>query len=482
MSKNKSVKKNYIYNLIYQIMVMIIPIITTPYLSRVLGAEGIGIYSYTVSIVTYFILFGTFGISTYAQREIAYIQDEKEKRSKIFFEIFFIRVITLSISMFIFYFIFASNGVYATYYKILLLEIIANMFDITWFFQGIEEFKKIVFRNVLIKIVFTILIFLLVKTKNDITIYILLYVFSNLIGNISLWINIKKYIYFNKSIKLEFKRHIKPTLLLFIPQIAIQIYTVLDKTMIGILCNDISEVGYYEQANKIVKISLTIITSLGTVMIPRIANMYANGTEEQIKEKLYKSFEFVFVLGMPIMFGLVAISDNFVPWFLGEEFEKASLIIKIFCPIIIFVGCANVIGTQYLIPTSQQNKYSITVVSSAIVNVIGNILLIPRLLSIGATISSVLAELVGIVIQFIFVRKFFNIVKIIRNGSKYLLSASIMGAIVYYISLYMKPKITSTILLVVIGILIYGFELLILNYKKISILIEKHKGRNGKYE
>ena len=138
----KSVIKNYIYNLTYQILLLILPVITTPYLSRVLGAEGIGIYSYTVSIVTYFILFGSLGIAMYAQREIAYVQNDKEKRSKIFWEVFILRAITLTISLVIFYFTFAMKGKYSIYYRILILEIVANMLDISAFFQGMEEFKK----------------------------------------------------------------------------------------------------------------------------------------------------------------------------------------------------------------------------------------------------------------------------------------------------------------------------------------------------
>ena len=140
----KSVEKNYIYNLIYQMLVLILPLVTTPYLSKVLGAESIGIYSYTISIVTYFVLFGSLGMAMYAQREIAYVQDDKEKRSKVFWETFLVRLISLSISMVIFYFVFAHNGEYSAYYKILLLHIVANIFDISAFFQGMEEFKKTV--------------------------------------------------------------------------------------------------------------------------------------------------------------------------------------------------------------------------------------------------------------------------------------------------------------------------------------------------
>lgn len=275
--KKKSITRNYIYNVLYQVLIIIVPLITTPYLSRVLGAENIGIYSYTLSITTYFILFGSLGVAMYGQREIAYLQDKKYERSKTFFEILFMRFITLGIALVIFYFSFVTTGDYSTYYKILILEIIANALDISWFFQGLEEFKKTVLRNSLVKIVSVVFIFILVKTKNNLIEYFIIYVLSNFLGNISLWLYLPKYIEKIKFKELKVLRHIKPTIGLFIPQVAIQIYTVLDKTMIGSIIEDKSEVGFYEQAQKIVKLLLAIATSLGTVMVPRMANTFAAG-------------------------------------------------------------------------------------------------------------------------------------------------------------------------------------------------------------
>ena len=260
----KSLKKNYIYNLTYQILVMIVPLITTPYLSRVLGAESIGIYSYTLSITTYFILFGSLGVAMYGQ-------------SKVFYEILLMRFTTLGISIIIFYITFAMKGQYSVYYKILLLEIIANALDISWFFQGIEEFKKTVIRNTIVKVVSVMCIFTFVKSSNDLNKYFLIYVLSTFLGNISLWMYMPKYIERISIKELQIFRHLKPTVGLFVPQVAVQIYTVLDKTMIGAIVEDKSEVGFYEQAQKMIKLLITISTSLGTVMVPRMANTFARG-------------------------------------------------------------------------------------------------------------------------------------------------------------------------------------------------------------
>ena len=272
----KSVTKNYIYNLAYQILIIILPVITTPYISRVLGVENIGIYSYTLSISAFFILFGSLGIALYGKREIAYMQKDKKRYTIAFWEILILRVITMSISLLIFGLTFARNGEYQNYFKILILEIIANCIDISWFFQGLEEFKKTVIRNMIVKIVSVVCIFVFVKTREDLTKYFIIYVLSMLIGNGSLWLYLPRFLTKVKLNELNVKKHFKPTFSLFLPQIATEIYTILDRTMIGLIVNDKSEVGFYDQSQKIIKMLLTLITSLGTVMLPRIANNFAN--------------------------------------------------------------------------------------------------------------------------------------------------------------------------------------------------------------
>jgi len=459
----KSIVKNYIYNLTYQILVLILPLITTPYLSRVLGAEGIGIYSYTISIVTYFILFGSLGMAIYAQREIAYVQNDKEKRSKVFFETFIIRFITLMISMLVFYISFASQGEYSTYYKILILEIVANIFDISAFFQGIEEFKKTIKRNLIVKVISIISIFIFVKTADDVNKYLCIYVISTLIGNLSLWLYLPQYITKISMRSLELKKHLKPAIALFVPQIATQIYTVLDKTMIGSLIIDKAEVGYYEQSQKIVKMILTIVTSLGTVMLPRIANKFANGKIEEIKKNILTSFNFVYFLSIPMMFGLIAISKELIPWFLGNNFEKSVCILYVISPIIILIGLSNVIGTQYLLPTKRQKQYTISVIMGAITNLIFNFVFIPKLLSVGAAIGTVIAETVVTGIQFYYIRKEYNIFKVLKMSIKYFASAIIMLVLIMLVNKFILN--TSEVLLrmgldICVGMVIYCVSLI----------------------
>lgn len=462
--KKNSVAKNYIYNLAYQILVLILPLITTPYVSRVLGAEGTGIYSYTISITTYFILFGTLGISMYAQREIAYVQDNIKERSKIFWEIIIIRFITLSLSMIIFYITFASNGEYSTYYKILLLEILANCFDISPFFQGMEEFKKIIMRNLIVKIVSILSIFLFIKTANDTGIYIFIYALSTFLGNISLWFYLPKYIEKVSFKELKFIKHIKSTIILFIPQVATQIYTVLDKTMIGNIVADKKEVGYYEQAQKIIKLLLTLVTSLGTVMLPRIANKFANGKKEEIKNNIYQSLEFVYFFAIPLTMGFISIGNIFIPLFLGEGFEKSSIIACIISPIIFFIGVSNVIGMQYLLPTKKQKQFTISVVIGAVSNLILNFILIPKFLSIGAAIATVFAELFVTLAQIVMVRKQFSIKQILLKSKDYVLAGVIMlivNLLIKNIVLINLGDFMKLAILILTGIISYTVVLLL---------------------
>ncbi len=471
----KSITKNYMYNLIYQILTLALPLITTPYISRVLGAQNIGIYSYTISISTYFILFGSLGISLYGQREIAYLQEKKEAYSKIFWEVVILRFITMSIAMLIFYITFVNFGQYKMYYAILLLELVANCLDISWFFGGLEEFKKTVSRNIIVKIISIICIFTFVKSSNDLSLYFWIYVSSVLIGNISLWLYLPKYLKKVHIKELNILKHLKSTIALFIPQIAIQIYTVLDKVMIGSIIMDKSEVGYYEQSQKIVKMLLAIVTSLGTVMSPRMANTFINGDSEKMKQYMKKSFNFVFLLSFPMVFGLILVSRQFVPIFFGSGYEKVATLINVISPIIIAIGLSGVIGTQYLLPTKKQKEFTISVAIGAITNFLINLLLIGKYGGVGASVGTVIAEICVTIVQFILIRKEFAVHNIFKMSIQYFVSAVVMFGICSIIANFINNSLYCIITQVFVGILVYVSCLLILKNEFIYTILDKVK-------
>lgn len=484
----KSLTKNYIYNLIYQVLILVLPLVTTPYLSRVIGATGIGIYSYTYTIVSYFALFGTLGITMYGQREIAYAQEHKEKRSKIFWEIILFRIISTSIAIIVYYFWFVRGVEYQIYYKILILYLVGTALDISWFFQGMEEFKKTVTRSVLVRIISVTLIFILVKRPEDLTKYMLIYVLADLIGNLTLWAYLPKYLS-GKAIKnINLKRHFGPIVLLFIPQIASQIYNMLDKTMIGKLIEDKAEVGYYEQGQKVIRVLLTIVTSLGTVMVPRMANAFSTGDKEAINDYLKKSFRFVFFLAFPVMFGISAIAQEFVPIFFGKGYDNVVGLIIVISPTILLTGIGSVIGTQYLLPTKKQKEYTISIVAGLIVNFILNYILILEYGAMGASIATVISQLVVDIIQINMIKKEVEIGSIVKSSIPYFLSGLVMFVICYFTKVIIPIKdivirreliipsgVMKMIVQILVGSVIYIGILLIRKDEYLQMFINKIK-------
>lgn len=437
------------------------PLITTPYLARTLGPEGTGTYSYTISIVTYFVLFGALGLNVYGRREIAFVQDDVKKRSKIFYELCILRFVTMSVAMIAFFFTYCRDSDYGIYYKILLLEMVSNCIDISWFFQGMENFKRTALRNILVKIASVIAIFTFIKNQNDISTYLFIYTLTTLFGNVLLWIGVRKYIQKVKLKDLKILKQLRPIIALFIPQIAIQVYTVLDKTMLGSILNDMSEVGYYEQTQKIVKILLTIITSLGAVMMPRIAKCYADGDTEKIKNYMYSTFKFVFMLSFPLIFGIIAVSDEFVPIFFGQGYDKVKFLLKIMSLIILFISLSNITGSQYLLSTKRQKQFTISVVFGAIINAILNLLLIGNYKSLGAVIATIIAEFAVMIIQFFYIREDFKIMEIVKLGAKYALTSFAMFIVVLIVRALVDFNVVGMLIQISSGMICYFMILII---------------------
>lgn len=460
----KSVKKNYIFNVMYQILLLVVPFITTPYLSRVLGANGVGIYSYTNSIVAYFTLLAALGTGTYGQRAISYVQDDIEKRSRAFWETFVFRLI-MSLITLVFY------GIYILIVKenklifiILSLNIINIIFEISWFFQGMEDFKKTVLRSTLVKILNIIFIFVFVKNSDDLVLYVLGTMALTVLGSMTLWTYLPKYIIKVKDIKPF--RDFKTIFKLFIPTIAIQVYTLVDKSMIGWFSDSATffENGYYEQAEKVTKICLTLVTSLGTVMVPRIGKTFKEGNIEKVREYIYKSYRFILLLALPIWLGLIAISSIFVPVFFGPGYEKVETLLTILSFLVVAIGLSNANGYQYFVPTGKENILTITVVVGAISNFILNLILIPRYYSLGASISTIVAESLVTLTGFIYIRKekIFSLRKILKEGSKYIISGIVMFIVLLFIKQYLDVSIISLAILIITGGITYFIMILLL--------------------
>lgn len=449
------VVKNYLYNVGYQLLVLFAPLVTVPYVSRVLGAHGVGINSYTNSWVTFFLLLGQMGIALYGNREIAYNRDNKEARSKIFWEIEILQFMTIMFAYFLFiiFLFFFAHG-YREFFVIQSLLIIAGGLDVSWYFMGMEDFKKTVLRNMIIKVLSIALIFTLVKTPDDLDVYIFLLAMSQVVGNLTLWPYLRKSLQFIKLKTIRPFKHFYPSLLLFIPTITSQVYLVVNRIMLGRMADAVA-VGQFDYADKIVKIVLAVVTATGSVMLPHIANKFANGDVRGIRQSLYNSFDFVTSMAVPMMFGLAAVSNKFAPWFLGSDFASTGKIIFIETPIIVFIAWSNVSGTQYLMPVNRVKEFTASVTLGAAVNVVLNIFLIEAYGANGSALATTISEFTVAAAQIYFIRTTIRRRELFKNLWKYFLSGAIMFIVVYRFSSIMNMSIQNLILQVVIGALIY---------------------------
>lgn len=450
-------KKNFIYNVIYQVLVLILPLITVPYVSRTLGAEGIGTYSYTYSIAYYFMIIAMLGLNNYGNRTIAKVRDDKDKLSKEFFSIYGFQLIT-SIIMVICYLIYIIF--FAKQYKLIafiqIMYVLSSVFDINWFFFGIEKFKLTITRNTIIKVLSLILIFVFVKTSNDVWKYTAILAGSTLFSNIILFSFLRRYVRFTKITSKDIFRHFKPCLILFLPVIAVSIYKIMDKIMLGTISN-VTEVGYYENAEKINNVPLTIITALGTVMLPRISNLISNNQEAKVKEIIGKTMPFIMFISLPMLMGTIAISNDFTYIFLGEEFKKTGYLIEMLAITIPFLSWGNVIRTQYLIPKERDKEYIISAFIGAGINFIMNLIFIPKFQSIGACIGTIAAEFIVMFYQSWVVRKELPLKEYILNSIDFLIKAIIMFILILIIGKQIKyNSLLKIIVQVFIAIFIYG--------------------------
>lgn len=455
--------KNYLYNAGYQILLMLAPLITAPYVSRCLGAHASGINTYTNSWVTFFYLIGQMGITLYGNREVAYHRDNQLERSRIFWGIELLQAMTITIA-FVAYLltVFFFSTTFRKYYLLQSLWIIAAGVDVSWYFMGMEDFKKTVVRNTIVKLISIAAIFIFVKNPGDLWKYILLLGVAQLGGNITLWPYLKESIVWVPIREWHPFKHFYPAFLLFIPTITTQVYLVVNRLMLGRMSTQ-AALGQFDYADKIVKLVLAIVTATGTVMLPHVANKFAKGDVHGVRDSLYHSFDFVTALAMPMMFGLMAISKTFAPWFLGSEYVDTGKLMFLESPIILFIAWSNVTGTQYLMPVNRVHEYTASVTAGAISNVIFNLFFIKMLGVNGAAIATVLSEFLVTAVQVYCVRNTIRRRQLFKSVWKYLISGLLMFAVVYRVNGIMKMTIANLIVQVAIGAIIYLVGILTLH-------------------
>ncbi len=387
-----NLKQNVIYQTLYQILATALPLITSPYIARTIGSDRLGVYSYTSSVATYFMLFSMLGVNNYGARSIALVKNHRNKRSRIFCEIFGLQIIltvVFTCVYFVLIFLTEKENIYIAVIQSIL--VINCFFDINWLYFGLEEIKVTVIRNCSMKIFALISIFVFVHDANDLWKYTLIMTVSTLISELVLFINIRNYIDFVKVDFIGVIRHLKSNFILFIPIMALSIYHYMDKTMLGIL-SSYRESGYYYNVDKIINIPTGIITGLGTVMLPRFSKIVGEKDKEKFDSLFEKTIELVFCTATPIAFGIFAISDNFVPWFLGMDYMKCSILLKVLVWVVYFKAISQTIRTQYLIPCDKNREYIVAITAGAFFNFIINYILIVKIGAMGAVIGTLLSE------------------------------------------------------------------------------------------
>ena len=449
--KAQSVKKNFIFQIAYQVVILVIPLIIAPYLTRTLGDTALGVYSYTYSIAYYFVLFAMLGITRHGQRIIAARRDNKEALGKAFWSLYFVHAI-FSLVAIIAFLIFTNifGGEHKNIYYIQTIYVASALFDITWLFYGLENFKSVVIKNLIIKIAECICIFCLVKSSSDLWIYTLIMSSSLCLGQI---VMLPQAIRFVKPVKFsltDIKEHFKPLFILFIAVVAATLYTVFDKTLLGLMSTK-ENVAYYEYSNKIITIPKTLISVICTVMFPRACASIAKGDMQSAQKYLNYSLHFTCFLGLGAIFGLLGIANLFAILYYGESFAVCGDVIIALSPNIFIIELGNIIRTQYMVPNHMDKHLSICYIINAILNLVLSIVLIPVLGIYGAVIGTLAAELCGIIFQLILCRKFLSIRNVLITMIPYTIFGAIMFGLIYVIRLYFNSSWWDLIFQVAIG-------------------------------
>jgi O-antigen/teichoic acid export membrane protein len=453
--KSESIKANFIYQSGYQILTILLPMLTSPYIARVLGADGIGVYSYTYSIVSYFVIFAKLGLHNYGNRCVASIRDDQKKLNQTFSDLYSLHVIVsvLILAAYLFYVSFFVRE-YKSIFIIQGLYLIGQLLDINWFYFGIEKFKLTVTRNTAIKILTVFCVFLFVRTKNDLWKYVLILAAGSAISESLVWFFLRRFVKFVCPDVHSYKKHIKPLLILFIPSIAVSVYKVMDKVMLGSMSSTF-EVGLYENAEKIINISLGFVTALGTVMLPRMSNLVATGHVNESKQMIQKSSRFILILSYAMCFGIIGVSGIFPVVFWGNEFEGCGILLIGLAVSLPFTAIANVARTQILIPQHREKAFVVAVCIGAIVNFIINLICILQFAAFGAVIGTICAEGVACIIQLVSVQKDVSIWKYVIQSFPFLIIGILMAAVVKSIGYNMGTSVITLLVQVIVGIIFY---------------------------
>lgn len=450
----QSVKKNFLYQICYQVLTMLLPFITAPYISRILGAENVGIYSYTYTIASYFVQFAALGINNHGSRAIAQVRENQDELNKTFSDIFADHLL-VSLLTFFAYIIYVAC--FCKFPEVAIAQgmiVLGTVLDINWFFFGLEKFKLTVTRNIVVKVATVVCIFIFVNDRSDLLIYTIIMAAGTMISQSVVWLFLRKEVSFIKPDFIQMKKHFKDLFVMFVAVMAVSLYRTIDKVMLGMMA-DMTQVGCYENADKLIMYPVSIITALGTIMLPRMSNLYKNGDEKVAGETLVFSVEFAVILSLAMCFGLNSVSEDFCVMFYGPEFVLSGSILSIISVTIPFMAINNVLRTQYIIPTNQDRIYVIAVLMGAIANFVFNYTFIPMFGAYGATIGTILADLIVFLYQLFSLRKQLPIKDFLLQGVYPFISGICMCVIVKSFAFFIGGGVVAVTFQILVGVVSY---------------------------
>lgn len=476
MKRKESVMVNGIFFSAYRVLNILFPLVTSVYVARILLADGTGRVAYAQNIVTYFTLIAALGLPTYGTREIAKSLDNKTKYNTTFFELFIINAISTTACALCYYslcFIVPAFRADIKLYLVAGISILLNYINIDWLYQGREEYKYISIRGFIVKLICTLLLFVLVKNKNDYVMYAGLHCmiiggnsFANVLG-------LRKRVSFDKY-NVNLAKHFRPLLILFATNIAIELYTMLDTTMLGIMCEK-SVVGYYSYAMKTSKIIITVLSAATTVLLPRLSHLYNEGDKSKFNNLANKGILFLLLSSLPLATVLCINADYAVLFLYGNEYIPAIQTLRILSMLIIPISFSTYFGIQILCSSGLEKKMLEAVSLGAILNIILNSILIHRFQQNGAAVASLISEIAVALIDLLFASKVLKLQLDRKSIFTILLSLLVLVASIFTIRLLVHQYVLSLILSSGIGIIIYLIILYVFNVGELKVLVSKRR-------
>lgn len=421
----QSHKKNILYNAVYRCVVILTPLITSPYLSRVLGAEKLGVYAYSNSLATYFVIFSLLGVNDYGIRKIAQVKGSREALSDNFWQIYYMQfLLTLILSVIYFLVVFLHSKYYQVQ-LILGIYVISSFFEVSWFAFGMEEFRLTSIRSIVIRIGIVLSIFIFVREEDDVWKYALITAGGNFISLLVILPLVFRYTDFRKPNIHQIISHIRPNIILFLPVVATSVYNNLDKLMLGIWSTE-AEIGYYQNAENIVRLPMFITAAVVTVFEPYSTNLLASGNREKSDTLLNATLRYTSILNVAMAFGLAGIAKTFIPWFLGEGYIRSAELIMILAPMIFICSFSDVMRYQYLLPNEHDYFSLFSIAVGAAVNVVLNYFLIRLNGATGAAVATIIAYVVTMVLQFVYIDRKTHIADTIGFIAPFILFGGLM--------------------------------------------------------